>query len=639
MSYTTDPCRPAGVINDLGDVNYETNCLSGMSEDENGCISFEFTDKQTGALSVFKWCPYVCPPDEVTMSGINSIRISNCKLIYTFAEGGGDEIDLKEVLANCCAGGTGGGTDDCEAANVTVSPVDTGGGGNNPPNAVDDARTTAFNTPIPIINVVGNDSDPDGDAISITQINGQAASVGNPITVPNGTATLNADGSISFTPANGYSGTTTFPYTISDGNGGTASADVTVTVDPDGTVTCTPILGISYDPNPLVLDEGDSGIFKLVLVGGNNDGTDVITQNWPMPNWMNGGAVQWNATDGYHVPYTVPPNFFSDNGLASPHDLTVTYTATNTCTTSDPSVTVTITVDNGNVVTEDCALCDDPVLSFSPASIIDSMEGNGGLSYESPVAALNGLHNGARFIGSFINQGGRPKSDTIPGYVGVSGPVVFDRFLPHYVIFPVAGHQPNLNTGVMLTEARCLARSKATGLFSVVQTRDWSIHFSDLFIQPYVVTTGHGTADGTVGDCKWQKFNPTIANGPGDGVVGHGWSGFIGLDPDDWCGVIVQTKAKLCCIDPNGPDDRALARYQMTIGGDYIPTDATRPNLQYYPAAGASRGKLITSNWQTISFGSLDNPFELDPTGVGLECYVMTDAELDQWLPANLRNW
>ncbi len=103
-----------------------------------------------------------------------------------------------------------GGTD---SATVTVTVV------NQPPVAEDDEAETLKNTPVDIP-VLDNDSDPDGDEISITE-------VGDPA---NGTAVVNEDGTVTYTPDAGFSGEDSFTYTISDGNGGTDSATVTVTV-------------------------------------------------------------------------------------------------------------------------------------------------------------------------------------------------------------------------------------------------------------------------------------------------------------------------------------------------------------------------------------------------------------------------
>jgi hypothetical protein len=90
---------------------------------------------------------------------------------------------------------------------------------NRPPVARDDSAFTAKNTAVSL-NVLANDSDPDGDALSLVAV-GLAV---------NGTVANNGAGNVTYTPNNGFSGIDSFSYTISDGHGHTASANVTVTV-------------------------------------------------------------------------------------------------------------------------------------------------------------------------------------------------------------------------------------------------------------------------------------------------------------------------------------------------------------------------------------------------------------------------
>lgn len=97
---------------------------------------------------------------------------------------------------------------------TTTDPTD-----NLDPVASPDTATTVVDTLLEDIDVLGNDSDPDGDPLTVT-----AASA------PNGTVTINADGTLDYDPAPGFAGTDTITYTISDGNGGTDTSTVTVTV-------------------------------------------------------------------------------------------------------------------------------------------------------------------------------------------------------------------------------------------------------------------------------------------------------------------------------------------------------------------------------------------------------------------------
>ncbi len=91
--------------------------------------------------------------------------------------------------------------------------------GNRVPVALDDAITVAMGAAA-TIGVLANDSDPDGNTLSI-------ASVGTP---SHGTATISGT-SVVYTPGTGYAGSDSFTYTIDDGQGGRATARVNVTVE------------------------------------------------------------------------------------------------------------------------------------------------------------------------------------------------------------------------------------------------------------------------------------------------------------------------------------------------------------------------------------------------------------------------
>ncbi len=92
---------------------------------------------------------------------------------------------------------------------------------NTPPVAVDDAATTPEDTPVDV-NVLANDTDADGHALTITSFTQPA----------HGTVTETVDHKLHYAPAADFHGTDTFEYTISDGHGGSDTATVTITVTP-----------------------------------------------------------------------------------------------------------------------------------------------------------------------------------------------------------------------------------------------------------------------------------------------------------------------------------------------------------------------------------------------------------------------
>lgn len=142
--------------------------------------------------------------------------------------GADDTIDSD---ANTKTGATGNYT---VVAGGTVSDVDAGlYVPNKGPVASDDAAETCVSTP-KTVDVLANDSDPDEDDLTITSIEGKAISNGQSVTLDDGVIVTLEAGQLVFdattsdydTLVVGQSATATYSYQISDGNGGTASADI-----------------------------------------------------------------------------------------------------------------------------------------------------------------------------------------------------------------------------------------------------------------------------------------------------------------------------------------------------------------------------------------------------------------------------
>ena len=96
------------------------------------------------------------------------------------------------------------------------------GATNDGPVAVIDHLTATEDTPATFTpsQLLGNDTDLDGDTLTISSVQGAV----------NGTVTLDSSGNVVFTPSANYNGPASFTYTISDGNGGSSTATVNLTV-------------------------------------------------------------------------------------------------------------------------------------------------------------------------------------------------------------------------------------------------------------------------------------------------------------------------------------------------------------------------------------------------------------------------
>jgi len=164
------------------------------------------------------------------------------------------------------------------------------------PVAVDDSATTNEDTAFSG-NVLTNDTDPDtGDILTVSAVNGNTVNIGTQITLTSGALlTLNSDGTFTYNPngqfeslAVGASATDSFDYTISDGNGGTDTATVNLTINgvndaptvaniiADKTTSEDGFFSFTVPTNTFAdVDAGDSLTYTATLANGN-----------PLPSWL-----------------------------------------------------------------------------------------------------------------------------------------------------------------------------------------------------------------------------------------------------------------------------------------------------------------------------------------------------------------
>jgi VCBS repeat-containing protein len=250
--------------------------------------------------------------------------------------------------------------------NTTVRP-------NQAPVAADNSYTTAEDTVLTVAapGVLGNDSDPDGDPLTAVLVTGPS----------DGTLSLNANGSFSYTPAADYTGSDSFTYRASDGTltSNMATVAISVTAVNDVPVAAGDAYTTAEDtvltvPAPGVLgndSDPDGNPLTAVLATGPSDGTLSLNANGsfsytPAANFAGSDSFTYRASDG-----TVP---------SSPATVTITVTPVNdaprvvvapggTCGLDDRSGTINLTVSD----------VDTPALTLSASSNNQALLPNGNI--------------------------------------------------------------------------------------------------------------------------------------------------------------------------------------------------------------------------------------------------------------------
>lgn len=302
------------------------------------------------------------------------------------------------------------------------------------PAAVDDDNTIKEATaPNPVTgNVLTNDNDADGNTLSVTNTGTHALSYGSLILNANGTYsyTLDNDNRTVTALTDGQTLTDSFTYSISDGHGGTNSADLTITIN--GTTNNNRPLAVAdtnsvkedtapnpitgnvltndsdLDANPLTVT--NAGTFTLsygiVVVQADGSYTYTLDNSNPAVNALNDGqtltdSFTYNISDGHggtdSAALTITINGTTEN--------TPPVVEADTNTIQEDATPNTVT---GNVLTNDSDL-DGHTLSVANAGTVTltygSLEINADGSYtytlDNSNPSINALNNGQHLNDTF----------------------------------------------------------------------------------------------------------------------------------------------------------------------------------------------------------------------------------------------
>jgi len=259
--------------------------------------------------------------------------------------------------------------------------------GNSAPMAMDDILSTDEDSGPVIINVLSNDTDVDGDMLTVTGADGRSAQGGRVVN--------HNDGTFGYTPEVDFNGDDSFHYTIADGRGGVDQGLVTMTVSPvndspqavDDNVTVDEDTSITIDnvlSNDIEIDSGDTLIIReadvISLQGGtvvnHADGRFSYT---PVANFNGSDSFSYTVNDNHAAFATATVNIM----VTAVNDVPIA-TDDNVSTKQNESVsTVNVLLNDTDEDGDTLTVTEADSLSVQGGSIIN--HGDGSFEYTPPV--------------------------------------------------------------------------------------------------------------------------------------------------------------------------------------------------------------------------------------------------------------
>jgi DNA/RNA endonuclease G (NUC1) len=470
-----------------------------------------------------------------------------------------------------CDNGTTNGASDPQCTNgtvnVTVNSI------NDDPVAADDTATTNEDTPVSV-DVVANDTDLDGDGRTLQSVG----------TAAHGTVTIVA-GQVHYSPEPDYNGTDSFSYVVSDGHGGTATGNVSLTINP---VNDDPVAvansATTEEDTPFTLDvvandtDADGDSRTLQSVGSADHGSLTVVSGQvhyiPAPNFNGADSFTYLISDGHGgtatgtVNVTVTP--VNDDPVAADNSTT---------TNEDTTVMVDVVANDTDIDGDVPALQSVGTAAHGSVSVV-----NGQAQY-TPNANFNGTDSFSYVVSD--GHGG-----TASATVNVTISPINDA--------PSAGGQAvstNSNTAVGIS---------LTG--SDFETALANLNFT------ITVNPAHGTISGTGANRSYT---------PAPNYTG----------PDSF---------KFTTIDSGDGADAALtsseATVSITVNDTVNPTMAAPSNLSLETGAGATSCRLFISDSALGTANAEDNSGVVSiqrtgvpsgnifPVGTTIITYIATDG-------------
>ncbi|MDD9912760.1 MAG: Ig-like domain-containing protein [Alphaproteobacteria bacterium] len=488
---------------------------------------------------------------------------------------------------------------------------------NAPPAANNDTATTHCGTAV-TVDVLANDTDPNGDTLTVTGIASAPA---------NGTAVVNASGTITYTPTGTFTGTDTFTYSISDGNGGTDTATVTVTVTntaPDAvndtatTAHDTPVI-ISVLTNDT---DADGDTISITGTTNPSNGTIVVNAGGTITYTPNASFI---GTDTFT--YTI------DDGCGATDTATVTVTVTNTAPDAvDDTVS---TAHNTPILIE--VLKNDTDPESDPLSVTSTTSPSNGTIVVNASGTITYTPN-TGYTGTdtftYTISDGHGGTDTATVTVTIAAPpntppvANNDSVTAHCgdtVTISVLANDSDANGDTLTVTGIASAPSRGTASINSNGTITYtpSSHFVGTDTFTYTISDGNGGTDTATVTVNFTNTAPDAADDFISAGVGGSWVTFNVLsndsDPDG------------DAISVTGFSNVANGTVENLGGGSFraFRTDAGTVTFDYtiQDDCGATDTASVRVNFTAPPIIGGGCPLELDLDGDGLNLIPLAESD------------
>jgi ABC-type uncharacterized transport system substrate-binding protein len=308
---------------------------------------------------------------------------------------------------------------------------------NQDPVANDDNATTDPDTAVTVM-VLSNDTDADNDTLSVTGVTVQPL---------NGSVQINGDGSITYTPDQGFVSTDNFTYEIADGFGGTDTAIVTISVVNEAPVAMDDNYSVEQDtvlaivaPGVLANDsDADGDSLTAVLQSIPSNGSVILSANGsfvyePNPGFVGSDSFTYVANDGF-VDSNLATVTISVNEVGVNHPPVAVDDSYSTQQDSALSIAAPGVLGNDSDVDGDALTA---ILDTAPSNGVVSLNANGSFDY-TPNAGFVGTDSF-----TYVANDGEADSNVATVTITVnSGTTGGDAFLLHIT----APNSPSTNVG------------------------------------------------------------------------------------------------------------------------------------------------------------------------------------------------